>query len=238
MQEASAIEIASADFLLSIVPPKEALPLAERLFPILEAANRKPLYIDCNAVSPETARRIAEIIVRAGCSFVDAGIIGGPPRPGYDGPSIYVSGADAARAAALGDYGLLIRRLEGPIGDASALKMSYGGLTKGLTAVGSAVILAAGRAGLARAFFEELARTQPALLAYLTRSVPDMFPKAYRWVAEMEEIASFVGAEEERQIYQGIAALYERLATDAAGSRAETDALSRFFASQTNATQQ
>ena len=35
--------------------------------------------------------------------------------------------------------------------------------------------------------------SQPQLLAWLTRQVPRMPPKAYRWVAEMEEIGHFVG---------------------------------------------
>ncbi len=96
----------------------------------------------------------------------------------------------------------------GPVGAASALKMSYGGITKGLTAVGSAMILSAERAGVGGPE-AELADSQPGLLAYFTRSVPDMFPKAYRWVAEMEEIAHFHGAEPSQDMYEAIAALYD-----------------------------
>lgn len=230
MTDASNTEIAAADFVLSIVPPKEALPLAQHLSPALQASNRKPLYVDCNAVSPQTACRVADVIAAADCPFADAGIIGGPPRAGYNGPSIYVSGVAAAQVATLSRYGLLIRCMDGGLGDASALKMSYGGLTKGLTALGSALALAATRNGIAGALHAELAESQPALLAYLTRSVPDMFPKAYRWVAEMEEIASFVGGDAERDVYQGIAALFDRLAGDFAGSREEIGILADFFA--------
>src|SRR6516165_8826373 len=81
-----------ADFFLSILPPGEAPPLARRLAPTLEALDHKPVYLDCNAVSPQTAIRIGEIIAPTGAHFVDAGIIGGPPRAGYKGPSIYASG--------------------------------------------------------------------------------------------------------------------------------------------------
>ena len=86
-----------------------------------------------------------------GAPFVDAGIIGGPPRPGYGGPIFYYSGAaTAGDVERLNEYGLVFRQVDGPAGAASALKMSYGGITKGLTAVGSAMMLAAGRAGVAR----------------------------------------------------------------------------------------
>jgi L-threonate 2-dehydrogenase len=227
MTAASDSEIATADIVLSIVPPGEALPLAQRLAPALSAANKKPVYADCNAVNPDTVKKIAAVIAQTGCPFVDAGIIGGPPRAGYNGPSFYVSGEDAGKVEPLNELGLVIRRMDGPIGAASAIKMSFGGITKGLIAIGSAMVLAAHRAGVAEALHAELAASQPAVLAYLTRMVPDMPPKAYRWVAEMEEIAGFTGSDAERDMYEAIAALYERLAQESA--KDEIDALTAFF---------
>jgi hypothetical protein len=57
-----------------------------------------------------------------------------------------------------------------------------------------------------------------------------MYSKAYRWVAEMEEIAQFVGADPAaRQFYKGAALLYERLAGDFEGDRQEIAALEAFF---------
>lgn len=229
MVGASVPEIAAADIVLSIVPPKDALPLAERLAPALRAASKKPVYADCNAVNPETVKRIAAVIAETGCPFVDAGIIGGPPRAGYNGPVFYVSGGDAPKLEPLNAHGLVIRKIDGPVGAASAIKMSFGGITKGLIAIGSAMILAAHRAGVADALHAELAASQPAVLAYLTRMVPDMFPKAYRWVAEMEEIAGFTGGDAERQMYEAIATFYERLAKDMEGGKDDIGALAAFF---------
>jgi putative dehydrogenase len=95
--------------------------------------------------------------------------------------------------------------------------------------MGAAMVLAASRAGTAQALHHELSQSQPALLAWLTRQVPAMFPKAYRFVAEMEEIADFVGDDPAaRQIYQGYAQLYQRLAENDA-ENAETAALATFF---------
>lgn len=229
MTGATDAEIAASDFVLSIVPPGQAQSLAEKLKPTLQAANRKPVYVDCNAISPDTVKSIAGTIEEADCPFVDAGIIGGPPRAGYDGPAFYVSGAEAGRVMALNDYGLKIRSLNGKVGDASALKMSYGGLTKGLIALGSALVLAAERAGVGDALRAELSASQVNVLAQLSRGVPDMFGKAYRWVAELEEVAHFVGPGDESRIFEGIAALYQRLAGDFEGSKDEINALARFF---------
>ncbi len=227
-------EIAAADFVLSIVPPNEALPLALRLLPALAAANSKPVYADCNAVSPDTVKEIARVIEPTGAPFVDGGIIGGPPRAGYGGPIFYYSGAADTGIERLNEYGLVFRPVAGPVGAASALKMSYGGITKGLTAVGSAMILAATRAGVAEALHAELAASQPNLMTYFTRSVPDMFGKAYRWVPEMEEIAHFSGDPASGEMYEAIAALYRQLAADNDGDKADIGALAAFFENTKN----
>ena len=110
------------------------------------------------------------------------------------------------------------------------MKMSYAGITKGFTALGTVMMLAASRAGTAEALHRELAATQPQLLAWLTRQVPNMYSKAYRWVAEMEEIAGFVAEDDAaRQMFAGTARLYERLAGDEAGRKQETGALTAFL---------
>ncbi len=94
------------------------------------------------------------------------------------------------------------------------MKLSYAGLTKGFTALCATMLGAAEREGLADALRSELARSQPSFLARMDRAVFDMRPKAYRWVAEMQQIAEFVGeAENGATIYEGAAILYQRIAS-------------------------
>src|SRR6185312_191403 len=45
--------LAGADYFLSILPPNEAEGLAARLAPALQSLPAKPVYIDCNAISPQ-----------------------------------------------------------------------------------------------------------------------------------------------------------------------------------------
>ena len=47
-------EIAGGDFILSILPPGDAVSLAQRFAPTLTASNSKPVFVDCNAVSSRT----------------------------------------------------------------------------------------------------------------------------------------------------------------------------------------
>lgn len=223
-------EFVKADFIFSIVPPAEAIPLAKRLAPFLARSATKPVYVDLNAVSPATTLAVGAVIEATGTPFIDGGIIGGPPRAGYDGPVYYVSGAKAAAVDALAAFGLKVGVLDAPSGAASALKMSYAGITKGLIAVGSSMILAAHRAGVSDALFKELSASQSGVATGFARSIPDMFGKAYRWVAEMDEIAAFAGKDQaEGDIYEAISALYDRLGKDFAGPQKEIAVLKAFF---------
>jgi L-threonate 2-dehydrogenase len=222
--------IAGSDFFLSILPPGEALSLVERFAPALKAANAKPVYVDCNAINPATVECVAAALAPTGCPFVDAGIIGSPPKPGDAGPRLYASGPAALRFATLRQYGLDIRVLDGALSAASALKMSYAGITKGTQAIGAAMMLAATRAGSADALFKELQGSQKEMLAWLQRALASMPPKAYRWVAEMHEIAGFVGDDPTAsELYQGAAHFYERIAEDFEGDKKDVAALKEFL---------
>ncbi|OZI23778.1 hypothetical protein CAL26_10165 [Bordetella genomosp. 9] len=233
MHHRTDIELAHADLFLSIVPPAEAIGLARRFAPLFKEHGRAPVYVDCNAVNPRTAEQVAAIIQDSGAAFVDGGIIGGPPRPATPGPALYCSGPAAGAVTALREGGLRVRVLSEQISEASALKMSYAGITKGLVALGSIMMLGASRNGTARALYEELAESQPHLLKHFSRSVPDMFGKAYRWVAEMEEIAAFLAPDESgQQFFESAARLYERLARDDADGRTDVDALRAFLAQE------
>jgi 3-hydroxyisobutyrate dehydrogenase-like beta-hydroxyacid dehydrogenase len=212
-----------ADFFLSILPPGEAEAIAHRLAPALTALAKKPVYVDCNAISPQTALRVAAIVAPTGAEFVDGGIIGGPPRAGYS-PHIYASGPAVARTAVLRDWGIDWRPIDGPIGAASGLKMSYAGITKGTTAIAAAMLLSAAHFGCGEALVAELSASQPDMLKRMRGSIPTMYDKAYRWVAEMEEIADFHEANPPaRDMYGAIARLYTFLAAAEAEAPKGTD---------------
>jgi L-threonate 2-dehydrogenase len=230
MSDAGDEEIARSDFILSILPPGDALALAQRFVPALTASNSKPVYVDCNAINPKTVEKVAAALAPTGSPFADAGIIGQPPKPGDAGPRFYASGPAAQRFASLREYGLDVRVLNGAMSAASALKMSYAGITKGTQAIGAAMMLAATRAGNADDLFAELSSSQKEMLAWFKRSLSMMPPKAYRWVAEMQEIAGFVGEDPSaHELYEGAAHFYEAIAEDFEGDKENSEALMRFL---------
>ena len=204
-----------SDIWLSIVPPAEARAVAEAFASHIRGATKSPLYVDCNAISVAEVERIATIVEQAGGRFVDGSIIGAPPLETGLGPTLYFSGAHASALQTLAEVGLVVRCIDGPTGAATALKLSYAGITKGLTAIAAAMILAAERAGAGEGLRAELAASQPQLLQRFEKAIPDMYPKAYRWVEEMRAISEFVGASfPESRFYEGAAGLFERLASE------------------------
>lgn len=216
--------VGAADALLSILVPAQAEALAQRIAAAVRATGSDLLYVDCNAIAPETARRVGAVVEAAGARFVDAGIIGPPPRPDATGTRFYASGAAARDFAALRDYGLDVRIVSERAGDASAVKMCYAALTKGTTAIMTELMVAAARLGVSETLHAELALSQAAMLERMGRGVPAMVPKAHRWVGEMAEIAkTFADAGLTPLTFEGAAALYAFVADTPLGRSTPED---------------
>ncbi|MCG6134639.1 MAG: DUF1932 domain-containing protein [Nostoc sp. LLA-1] len=180
--------VIQSDVVLSVLVPAAAKAAAKQVAEAIDNVGKQILYVDANAIAPQKVKRIAQIIESVGGTFIDASIIGPPPRvPGRT--RIYASGKQTDEFLQLGNYGLDIRIIGEEIGQASGLKMSYAALTKGLTAIGTELLIAAHRLGLDEQLWNEISSSQPELAAILTRSIPSMTPKAHRWIGEMEEIA-------------------------------------------------
>ncbi len=210
--------VRSADLILSILPPAAALAQAERVASAMTACGKFPGYVDCNAVAPETAVAVCGIIQTAGAPFIDAGIIGLAPRKisaaeGYGtGPRFYVSGPETAAMEALDGKGLVVRRIGERAGQASALKMTYAGLTKGTWTLQTAVLMAARRLGVQDALLAEFEESQPQALALMRRMVPFLPADSGRWIGEMEEIsATFAAAGIPADFHNGAAEIFRRL---------------------------
>ena len=186
--ETLAETVAQADLILSILPPSAAIEQAKQVATALKDTGKTPTYVDCNAVSPDTTIAIADIMNGAGIPFIDAGIIGLAPGHGA-GPRFYVSGPDVEPMLTLDGKGFSVIPMGETIGDASALKMVYAGLTKGTWTLHTAVLLAAQKLGVADALLQELELSQKPALAAMRARVPFLPADSGRWIGEMEEIA-------------------------------------------------
>jgi hypothetical protein len=188
--------VAAAEVVFSVVPPHGAVALAESLPPF------DGVYVDANAVSPETARRVSTAVRR----FVDGGIVGSPPAP-----RLYLSGDEAERVAELFE-GTPIEALV--VSNASALKCAYAGWTKGTGALLLAVRDFARAEGIEEALLAEWRHSLPGLEERLAAAERSAEAKGWRWVGEMEEIAAAFAADGLPDgFHTAAAAVFERSAS-------------------------
>ncbi len=205
--------VCETDMILSIMVPGEAVKAARKVAGALRESGETIVYVDCNAVAPATGREVDGIIRDAGSRYVDASIIGGPPR--REGiTKFYASGPHVRSFEVLNDYGLEVRPLGPEVGQGKGIKMVYGALTKGLTAISTQLLMASYEMGLydaLEALFEE---NQAAQLGRMRRAVPNMPNRSRRWVSEMEEIAKTYGALGiTPKMYEGAAEFYRFVGT-------------------------
>ncbi len=176
------------------------------------AAGFEGCYVDANAISPATSIRIGG---RFGDRYVDGGVIGPPAlHPGTT--RLYLAGPAASEVATLWDGSALEAAVvddRWDQGAASALKMAYAGWTKGSSALLLTVAALAEQAGVADALLAEWERSQPGLVERSQRTAAGTGPKAWRWVGEMEEIASTMAdAGLPDDFHRGAGELYRRMA--------------------------
>jgi 3-hydroxyisobutyrate dehydrogenase-like beta-hydroxyacid dehydrogenase len=186
-EDAGTVEelVARSDVILSITPPHAALDVARSV------AGFEGVFVDANAIAPETAREVAQLVDRC----VDGGIVGPPPR----GPAtthLYLSGPEASAIAELFDgTSARARVVSDEVGAASAVKVAYAAWTKGTAALLLAIQEFARAEGVEPTLVAEWRESLPQLPELAQRARRSADAKGWRWVGEMEEIAAAFGAQ-------------------------------------------
>jgi 3-hydroxyisobutyrate dehydrogenase-like beta-hydroxyacid dehydrogenase len=195
----------AADAVVSVCPPGVAVEVARHV----ADAGFDGLYVDANAVGPQTMAAVGAVLPDA--DVVDGAIIGGPSS---DSAVLHLSGPAAERAQRLFAAEKLQTNLVGErLGAASALKACFATSTKAYSALMLAAWSAARVAGVEDALLQEWHRQDEKLVARLRRSAATVNRKAWRFGAEMAEAAGFY---RELDMPDGFsaaaAAVYDRLA--------------------------
>ncbi|MFI5269379.1 MAG: DUF1932 domain-containing protein, partial [Chloroflexota bacterium] len=175
-----------ADVIVSVVPPAAAEAVAQAVAAALQGGSR-PIYVDANSIGPETAERIGRTVTAAGADFVDGCIIGGA-RDLRGRSRFYLSGSSAAVAAQLLEP-LNVSILGGRPGQASAFKVLYAGVTKGLSAMGMELLAGAERLNVSAELMDKLRLDWPNVANFWSRNLPELAPRAKRRAQEMAELA-------------------------------------------------
>jgi 3-hydroxyisobutyrate dehydrogenase-like beta-hydroxyacid dehydrogenase len=180
--------VGSAEVIVSIVVPSAAKRVAANVAKAVKKTGRKDLlYLDANAISPMTADAIAKVLHPAGVNFVDGCIIGSAAKMGK-GTIVYVSGPEASRLRVLESFDIPVKVLGPNTNQASAFKVVYAGLTKGLQGLFCELLMGARRFGLldeVRAQYEE---SFSGLLDKVAPSIIGLRIHAGRRAEEMDEL--------------------------------------------------
>jgi 3-hydroxyisobutyrate dehydrogenase-like beta-hydroxyacid dehydrogenase len=177
--------VREAEVVLSIVPPEVAPTVAAEVARVSSEAGVSPLLADLNAISPATARRLAE----AGLELVD-GSISGPPPWRAGATRVYLSGPRADEIAALPFEGVERIVVGGEVGSASAVKMSTASVYKGTSALLAQALRAAHENGVLEHVLADLRAAAPELVRNAERRIGMAASKSGRYVDEMREIAA------------------------------------------------
>ena len=203
--------VSQADLVLSIMVPSKAMSFVREISPHFESSKTPTYFADCNAVSPQSALAMAEVINQAGGKFIDGGIIGTAPTKG-DTPRFYVSGPDASVVMELDGRGIIVKAIGNKVGQASGIKMCYAALTKGTNTLHVALLTAASRMGLTDDLRKEFEFSQKSHLAAMEKGISRLPANAHRWIGEMEEIAAtFENLGVTPNFHKGAAEIYKML---------------------------
>jgi 3-hydroxyisobutyrate dehydrogenase-like beta-hydroxyacid dehydrogenase len=195
--------------IVAICPPHAAMDVARQVID----ANFQGLYVDANAIAPQTARKIAATMTQANIDVVDGSVIGGPAwEPGRTW--LYLSGPKADRVPPCFDGGPLETAVIGEqAGEASALKMCFAAYTKGSTALLCAILAAAEELGVREALEAQWSRGGSDFADQTQNRVRRVTAKAWRFAGELDEIgATFEGVGLPGGFGRAAAEVYRRIA--------------------------
>jgi 3-hydroxyisobutyrate dehydrogenase-like beta-hydroxyacid dehydrogenase len=205
--------VAATDLFLSIVPPAVAVELARRARAEVAASGARPVFVDCNAVAPDSMRSIAQVFADVGVTVLDVGIIGPAPRAGAKPTRFYVSGEGRARLLELDVPELTFIDMGAELGRASAIKMVYAAMNKGTDALYTAVLMAAEELGVRTELMAEFLDSQTHAAKRMAEHIPYLAATAARFTGEMREIAvTFDSAGVTPEFHRGAEWVYATLA--------------------------
>jgi 3-hydroxyisobutyrate dehydrogenase-like beta-hydroxyacid dehydrogenase len=189
----TAAVVKDADLIVSIVVPSAAKRVATKVAKAAAKSGRKSLfYLDANAISPMTADEVGKILQPSGVNFIDGCIIGSATKMDK-GAVVYVSGPQAEKIQALEPYGFSVKVLGPTVAQASAFKVVYAGLTKGLQGLFVELLMGARRFGLLDEILKRYEESFPGLLDKVTSSIVGLRIHAARRAEEMDELKRTFG---------------------------------------------
>ncbi|MFC5267461.1 NAD(P)-binding domain-containing protein [Kribbella qitaiheensis] len=183
---AEAVE--SAEVVLCSCAPQGAVDVAKQV----GAAGFAGLYIEANPLSPTSLEEAQAVLPDA--TFIDAGVVGPPPKGGPSPTHLMLSGSAAQQAADLWAGTAVTPMVVGDqVGAASAAKSAYALYNKGKAALAVLAFELAAKHGVTEALTAQQVRQDAASLK--DPALPENLTSvAWRWGPEFDELAETLDA--------------------------------------------
>ncbi|MDA1229620.1 MAG: NAD(P)-binding domain-containing protein [Planctomycetota bacterium] len=179
--------VSEADVIISTVTPAAAVAVASQVGREAARLDASLIYVDANSVSPQTIGRIADEFQDSNVQFVDVALHGLASRLKTQA-TLFVSGSASGVVSGLFGTDIRVRILGNEPGNASLMKMTLGGMSKGIIGLFLQSSLLAQHVGMADEFCDELRHYYPDISKFVERSLPTYGQHAARRAAEMREL--------------------------------------------------
>jgi 3-hydroxyisobutyrate dehydrogenase-like beta-hydroxyacid dehydrogenase len=181
--------VAGTQLIISATTASSALPVAIQTASYL---SRGQVYLDINSVSPNTKKRIGEVIDGSGADFVEAAVMAAVKPTGLKTPILLGGSRAFELAAELRELGMDTTAASDQLGVASAIKMCRSIVMKGMAALAIESLFAARLYGAEEAVLASFEATYPSM--GWSGKLPDQLVQrsvehSRRRAAELREVA-------------------------------------------------
>lgn len=200
-----------ADVILSLTSPEGSLKLAEQVIPCLKNTENRPLYIDLNSNTPSSALMIEKMFSSANLRFINGAVMGAS-KDVPDHATIVVSGIHRALFIGLFSAFFTIKDAGEKTEAASAYKLLFSMVNKGMNALFFETMTAAAHFGILDELNESLEAFLPGTYKDLIKTTPTYPQHLFRRIDEMKGLTEMLRSENlPNVIASGTAETFERV---------------------------
>lgn len=176
------------DIILSVNSPQNSIDIAEKVAHCIPDSQKKYWYVDLNSNTPESALKIEKIMQAKNVSFINGAIMGVAKNVGNDAVMV-LSGMERGFLTSLFDHIFKIKDAGEKIESASAYKLLFSMVNKGINAVFFEAMMGASHYGILEEMNESLKDFLPGTYLDLQKMTPTYPDHIARRIDEMKGLS-------------------------------------------------
>ncbi|WP_312391159.1 DUF1932 domain-containing protein [Chryseobacterium sp.] len=190
IKDAGALQnvVEQSDIILSVNSPKSSVEIAEQISHYMLDSERNQIFVDLNSNTPESAKKIEELITLKNGIFINGAIMGVAKSVENDAV-IVISGKERVLLKDLFNGLFKLKDAGEKIESASAYKLLFSMVNKGINAVFFEAMMGASRYGIVDEMIESLKDFLPGTYNDLQKTTPTYPDHILRRIDEMQGLS-------------------------------------------------